>query len=81
MATGVVLHHSPPRGTKWVAAPAFCSGPLPQLASWINKGLDWGTVNDVPTLQSHIRDLLERDVSLVRVMQVMLVRRVLPCKR
>ena len=70
-----------PRSAKWVAAPAFRSGPPPQLTSWINKGLDWGPVNDVPILQSRIRDLLERDVSLVTVMQVMLVRRVPPCKR
>ena len=35
----------------------------------------------MPLLQSRIRDLLERDVSLVSVMQVMLVRRVLPCQR
>ena len=32
-------------------------------------------------LQIRIRDLLERDVGLVNVMQVMLVRRALPCKR
>ena len=51
------------------------------MASWVNKGLDWGPVNDVPTLQSRIRDLLKRDVSLVKVMQVMLVRLVLPCQR
>ncbi len=66
---------------KWVAAPAFCSPPPPQLTSWINKGPDRGPVNDVPILQSRIRDLLERDVSMVSVMQVMLVRWVPPCKR
>ena len=44
-------------------------------------GLDWGPANDVPTLQSRIRELLERDISLVSVIQVMLVRRILPCKR
>ena len=65
---------------KCAASPAFHSSPPPQLASWINKGLDWGPVNDVLTLQSRIRDLLKRDVSLVKVMQVMLVRRVLPCQ-
>ncbi len=70
-----------PRGTKWVAAPDFRSGPPPQLASWANVGLDWGPANDVPTLQSRIRELLERDISLVSVIQVMLVRRALPCKR
>ena len=61
--------------------PCLPLGPPATLASWINKGLDWGAVNDVPTLQSRIRDLLKRDVSLVKVMQVMLVRRVLPCQR
>ena len=29
-----------PRSTKWVALPAFRSGPPPRLASWVNKGLD-----------------------------------------
>src|SRR3954471_14883692 len=70
-----------PRGTKWVAPPAFCSGPPQRLASWVNKGLDWGTAKDVPLLLGRIRDLLERDNSLVGVTQVMLIRRVLPCKR
>ena len=37
-------------------------------------------MNDVLTLQSRIRDLLKRDVSLVKIMQVMLVHRVLPCQ-
>ena len=45
------------------------------------QGAELGEVNDVLTLQSRIRDLLKRDVSLVKVMQVMLVRRVLPCQR
>ena len=44
-------------------------------------GLDWGPANDVPTLESRIRELLERDISLVRIIQVMLVRRTLSCKR
>ena len=69
------------RSAKWVAAPAFRSGPPPQLTSWISRGLSWGPANDVPILQSRIRDLFERDFSLVMVMQVMLVRRVQPCKR
>ena len=64
-----------------MAPPAFRSGPPPRLASWVNKGLDWGPAKDVPLLQGRIRDLLERDISLVVVTQVMLIRRVLPCKR
>src|SRR3954471_10779352 len=70
-----------PMGTKWVAPPAFRSCHPPRLASWINKGQYWGPVKDVPILQSRIRDLLERDISLVMVMQVMLICRVLPFNR
>ena len=70
-----------PRGTKWAAAPAFRSDPPPQLASWANVGLDWGPADDVPTMQSRIQELLERDVDFVKIIQVMLVRRILPWKR
>ena len=70
-----------PRSAKWVAPPAFRSGPPPRLASWVNKGLDWGLPRDVPLLQGRIKDLLEGDLSLVKVTQVMLIRRILPGKR
>ena len=46
-----------PRSANWVASPAFCSGPPPQLMSWISRGLSWGPAKDVPILQSRIRDL------------------------
>ena len=49
--------------------------------SWISRGLSWGPAKDVPILQSRIQDLFEGDFNLVVVMQVMLVRRVQPCKR
>ena len=70
-----------PRGTKWAAAPVFRSGPPLRLASWINKGLDWGSADEVQTLQSRIRSILESDVCLINMIQVMLVRRILPCQR
>ena len=76
--SGFVL---PLRSTKWVAPPAFRSGPPPQLASWVNKGLDWGPSKDVPLLQGRIRGLQEREINLVVVAQVMLIWRLLPCKR
>ena len=75
------FHITAPQGTKRAAAPTFRLGPPPQLVSWANVGPDWGPANDVPTLQSRIRELLERDISLVSIIQVMLVRRILPCKR
>ena len=43
-----------PRSTKWVALPAFRSGHPPRLASWVNKGLDWGSAKDVTLLQGRI---------------------------
>ena len=70
-----------PRGTKWAAIPAFRSSPPIQLASWINKGLDWGSIDEVQTLQSRIRSLIEKDTGLINVIQVMLVRWVLPSHR
>ena len=68
-----------PRGTKWAATPAFRSGPPLRLTSWINKGLDWGSTDEVQTLQSRIQSILEKDTGLINVIQVMLVRRILPC--
>ena len=61
--------------------PAFRSGPPPRLASWVNRGLDWGLPKDVPLLQGRIKDLSEGDLSLVKVTQVMLIRRTLLGKR
>ena len=70
-----------PRGSKWVATPEFRPGSPTQLASWINKGLDWGSANEVQTLQGRIRSLTEKGIDLVNVVQVMLVHRILPCQR
>ena len=64
-----------------MAPPAFRSGPPPRLVSWVNRGLDWGLPKDVPLLQGRIKDLLEGDLSLVKVTQVMLIRCILPGKR
>ena len=70
-----------PRGTKWAAAPAFRSGPPLRLMSWTNKGLYWGSSDEVLMLQKRIKSLIEKDTSLTNVIQVMLVRRTLPCQR
>ena len=59
----------------------FQCGPPLQIASWINKGLDWGSTDEVHTLQSRIRNLIKKDTGLTNVIQVMLVRRTLPCQR
>ena len=49
--------------------------------SWVNQGLNWGPSEDVPSLQGRIRDLQAREINLVMVMQVMVIRHLLPCKR
>ena len=41
---------------------------------------DWGPPKDVPLLQDRIQGLQEREINLVAVVQVMLIRRLLPCK-
>ena len=46
-----------------------------------DEGLNWGPSKDVPLLQGRIRDLQTREVDMVVVMQVMLIRRLPPCKR
>ena len=40
-----------PHGTKWVASPAFRSEPPLRVASWTNKGLDWGSSDEVLMLK------------------------------
>jgi len=75
------IYITEPRGSKWATAPAFRSSAPIQLASWVNKGLDWGSTNDVRTLQSRIRSLIEKDIDIANVVQVMLVRRTLLCQR
>ena len=70
-----------PRGSRQKPPPVFRLGPPQQLTSWVNKGRDWGPSKDVPLLQGRIRDLFEGDLNLVKVMQVMLIRRILPGKR
>ena len=79
MAAGVVLHHSTPR-YKVGSRPSLPLGPSAPTGIMGQQRAGLGASNDVPTPQSHIRDLLKRDISLVKVIQVMLVRRVLPCQ-
>ena len=70
-----------PRGSRQRPPPVFRSGPPQRLTSWVNKGRDWGPPKDVPLLQDRIRGLQEREINLAVVVQVMLIRRLLPCKR
>ena len=44
-------------------------------------GLSWGNLGELTGLQTCVKDLIEKKVKLVTVVQVMLFRRILPCQR
>ena len=52
-----------------------------RLASWTNKGLDWGSTDEVMTLQKRIKSMIKKHTSLTDMIQVMLFCRILPCQR
>ena len=51
-----------------------------RLTSWLEKGLDWSSSDELTALQTHIRSMVDKNIKLVNVIQVMLVRRILPCQ-
>ena len=65
----------------WVAPPEFRSGIPMRLTSWQERGLTRGPSDELTRLQTCIQNMIERKIKLVNVVQVMLVRRVLPCQR
>ena len=70
-----------PRGANWAAAPGFRSGAPMRLTSWEKKGLSWGESTELTGLQTCIKSMKDKNIKLVNVIQVMLVRRILPCQR
>ena len=68
-----------PRDPKWAAAPEFRSGIPTQLTSWKEKGLLRGSSEELTGLQACIQKLV-KELRLVNVVQVMLVRQILPCQ-
>ena len=52
-----------------------------QLTSWKEKGLLWGSPEELTGLQSCLQTLVNKKLRLVNVIQVMLVRRILPCQQ
>ena len=67
-----------PRDPKWVAAPEFRSGPPTRLTSWKEMGLLCGSKKEVTGLQTCIQSLVNKQLRLVNVVQVMLIRLILP---
>ena len=70
-----------PRDPEWVAAPEFRSGPPTRLTFWKETGLSWGSKGEVTRLQTCIQTLVDKQLKLVNVVQVMLIRRILPCQQ
>ena len=69
-----------PRDANWVAAPKFRSGVPMRLTSWQEKGLTWGSLEEITGFQTCLQIMITRKIKLVDVIQVMLVRRILPCQ-
>ena len=51
-----------------------------RLTSWIEKGLNWSSSDELTALQMRIQSMVDKNIKLVNVIQVMLVRRILPCQ-
>ena len=49
--------------------------------SWKKTGLSWGDKKEVTGLQTCIQSLVNKPIRLVNVIQVMLIRRILPCQQ
>ena len=50
-----------------------------RLTSWLNKGLDWESPDEVTTLESRVKGMINKNTSLANMIQVMVFRRILPC--
>ena len=80
VAIGVVLYHRAAR--PYVGGgPEFRSGIPTQLTSWKEKGLSWGSSVELDGLQKCIWSMASEKLKLVNIVQVMLIRRILPCQQ
>ena len=52
-----------------------------RLTSWKKKGLSWGSSMQLDGLQKCIRNMANKKLKLVNIVQVMLNRRILPCQQ
>ena len=59
----------------------FRSGAPLRLTSWPKKGLNWSSSDELLVLQTRVKDMEDKDITLADVIQVMLIRRALPCQR
>ena len=69
-----------PRDATWAAASEFKSGAPMRLTSWMEKGPNWSSSDELIALQTRIQRIVEKNIKLVHVIQVMLVCLILPCQ-
>ena len=69
-----------PRDATWAAASEFKSGAPMRLTSWMEKGPNWSSSDELMALQRCIQSMVDKNIKLVDVIQVMLVRQILPCQ-
>ena len=70
-----------PRDPEWAAAPEFRSGIPIRLTSWKESGRTWDDSEELTGLQACIQKLVSKKLKLVNIVQVMLIRRILPCQQ
>ena len=51
------------------------------LTSWQEKGLTWGSSNELTGLQTCVQNMITKRIKLVNMIQVMLIYQILPCQR
>ena len=70
-----------PRDPKWAAALEFRSAIPTRLTSWKETGLTWGDLEELTGLQTCVKKLVSKNLKLVNIVQVMLIRQILLCQR
>ena len=70
-----------PCDANWVAAPEFRSGTPMRLTSWEQKGLLWGESAKLTGLITCVKGMKDKNIKLVNMIQVMLLRLILSCQR
>ena len=56
-----------PHDATWVVAPEFKSGAPMRLTSWLEKGLNWSSSDELIVLQTRIQSMVDKNIKLVDV--------------
>ena len=80
MEEAVVLHYRTSRYHMGRSCRIPLSAPM-RLTSWVEKSPDWCSPDELIVLQTGVQSMVTKNVKLIDVIQVMLVRLILPCQR